>query len=72
MSQFVVVYLPGMTLDADAVGPFRSYERAEQAAAALDKADEDHETHGAESAPQVVTLTDLATALARLRGPSTT
>lgn len=72
MSQFVVVYLPGMTLDAEAVGPFRSRKRAEEVAEALDKADENHETHGAESAPQVVTLTDLAAALALLRGPYTT
>lgn len=68
MSQYVVVYLPNMTLEAEAVGPFRSRRRAEEAADALDKADEDHETHGAESPPQVVTLTDLPTALARLRG----
>lgn len=71
MSQYVVVYLPSMTLEAEAVGPFRSRRRAQAVAEALDEADEMGETSGAESPPQVVTLTDLSTALARLRGERT-
>lgn len=67
MTQYVVVYLPDLSLTAEAVGPFRSRKRAEEVAAALDAADLDgNGPEGSASAPQIVPLLSLGYAIERL------
>lgn len=67
MTQYVVVYLPTMDLNPEAVGPFRSYKRAIEARDAIDEAAESQEGDTASPA-SVVPLVSLGYALAHLRG----
>lgn len=58
--QYVVIYFPYSHLEAEAVGPFRSKERARQALDSLNVA-LSHDDYGL--IPQLLKLGDVATAI---------
>lgn len=65
--QYAVVYLPDGTLNPEAVGPFRSLDKAQLAAEAIDKAYENADPYSVQTPASVVTLLGLAQVLEEAR-----